>query len=285
MLLQVTEKGLYCEAGDFYVDPWQPVARAVITHAHADHARPGSKHYLCAETGEQVLRLRMGADAHIETAAFAQPILHNGVTISFPPAGHVLGSAQVRVEHSGEVWVISGDYKTEPDKTCTPFTAVPCHTFITEATFGLPIYLSQRGINLPWLVFMPSFATWLAFIVLGVVQAQVLWIILGLSIAMFASSFVMPHRPRIPDLGADGFYLRHSHSDPGVQVSPSLWLFLALQSFLAFPCLFLAVGVGCVLTCRKSGEESKIQWVWAATAFYVLGGALSMWSRMVLMNR
>lgn len=140
MLLQTDNSGLYCEAGDFYIDPWQPVERAVITHAHADHARPGSRHYLAAAEGKQVLRLRMGDEADIETAAYDQPIYHNGVKISFHPAGHVLGSAQVRVEYKGEVWVVSGDYKTEPDVTCTPFSAVPCHTFITEATFGLPIY-------------------------------------------------------------------------------------------------------------------------------------------------
>jgi putative mRNA 3-end processing factor len=139
-MLTLTDKGLYCAAGDFYIDPWQPVARAVITHAHADHARPGSRYYLAARAGEQVLRLRLGENARIETADYGRFLTLNGVRLSFHPAGHILGSAQVRVEYRGEVWVVSGDYKTEPDSTCAPFELVPCHTFITEATFGLPIY-------------------------------------------------------------------------------------------------------------------------------------------------
>jgi len=139
-LLQITASGLYCAAGNFYIDPWQPVDRAVITHAHSDHARYGSKHYLAAAPGEQVARTRLGHDARIQTLPYGEAYPVNGVTLSFHPAGHILGSAQVRVEHKGEVWVVSGDYKTEPDSTCTPFEPVRCHTFITEATFGLPIY-------------------------------------------------------------------------------------------------------------------------------------------------
>ena len=143
MLLTHTDHGLYCAAGDFFIDPWQPVARAVITHAHGDHARPGSAAYLCAAPGEGILRLRMGPEAHIETAAYGQTLRLNGVAVSFHPAGHILGSAQVRVAHGGEVWVVSGDYKTEPDPTCAPFANVAADTFITEATFGLPIYRWQ----------------------------------------------------------------------------------------------------------------------------------------------
>ena len=140
MLLTHTDHGLYCAAGDFFVDPWQPVGRAVITHAHGDHARPGSTAYLCAAPGEGILRLRMGSDAHIETLPYGATTHLNGVAVSFHPAGHILGSAQVRVAHGGETWVVSGDYKTDPDPTCAPFESVPCDTFITEATFGLPIY-------------------------------------------------------------------------------------------------------------------------------------------------
>jgi putative mRNA 3-end processing factor len=140
MLLQLTDSGLYCAAGDFYVDPWQPVRRAVVTHAHADHAHPGSQHYLGAAEGLPVLRQRLGADALISTLRYGESHQVNGVKISLHPAGHILGSAQVRMEAQGEVWVVSGDYKTEPDATCTPFELVRCHTFITEATFGLPIY-------------------------------------------------------------------------------------------------------------------------------------------------
>jgi putative mRNA 3-end processing factor len=140
MLLRLTGHGLYCEAGDFFVDPWQPVDRAVITHAHADHARWGSRRYLGSREGEGVLRTRMGADASIRTLEYGEALDVRGVRVSLHPAGHILGSAQVRVEHRGEVWVVSGDYKTEPDATCTPFEPVRCHTFITESTFGLPIY-------------------------------------------------------------------------------------------------------------------------------------------------
>jgi putative mRNA 3-end processing factor len=140
MLLRITERGLYCEAGDFFIDPWQPVDRAVITHAHGDHARWGSRVYLGSREGEAVLRTRLGPGARISSVEYGHPIDVNGVRISLHPAGHILGSAQVRVEYGGEVWVVSGDYKTEADPTCTPFEPVRCHTFVTESTFGLPIY-------------------------------------------------------------------------------------------------------------------------------------------------
>ncbi len=139
-MLRLTEQGLYCEAGNFFVDPWRPVERAVLTHAHADHARPGSRRYLAAEEGLAVLRARLGEEARIETLPYGETTDLSGVRVSFHPAGHVLGSAQVRIEHHGEVWVVSGDYKTEPDRTCRPFEPVRCHTFVTESTFGLPIY-------------------------------------------------------------------------------------------------------------------------------------------------
>lgn len=139
-LLRVTERGLYCSAGDFYIDPWQPVTRAIITHAHSDHARPGSKRYLTSTSGASLLRMRIGPVPRIVSQPFGEPLYLNGVQVSLHPAGHLLGSAQVRVEYKGEVWVVSGDYKTQPDNTCEPFEIVPCHTFITESTFGLPIY-------------------------------------------------------------------------------------------------------------------------------------------------
>lgn len=139
-LLQITARGLYCAEGDFYIDPWRRVPRAVITHAHSDHARRGSEHYLCASRGIGVLRERLGAKISVEGAQFGESIFLNGVKVSFHPAGHVLGSAQVRVEHAGQVWVVSGDYKLEPDRTCDAFEPVRCHCFITESTFGLPIY-------------------------------------------------------------------------------------------------------------------------------------------------
>jgi putative mRNA 3-end processing factor len=139
-LLQLTEDGLYCAQGDFHVDPWRPVARAVITHAHADHARWGSQRYLTSLEGQGVLRVRVGEQATIQAVAYGEPVDMQGVRVSLHPAGHILGSSQVRVEHGGRVWVVSGDYKVEPDATCTPFEPVRCHVFITESTFGLPIY-------------------------------------------------------------------------------------------------------------------------------------------------
>ncbi|MBI2772073.1 MAG: ligase-associated DNA damage response exonuclease [Burkholderiales bacterium] len=132
-------EGLYCPPGDFYIDPWRPVDRAVITHAHSDHARIGHGHYLAAGPAEGVLRVRLG-DVNLQTLPYGQRTSHNGVTVSLHPAGHVLGSAQVRLEHGGQVWVASGDYKVAPDRTCTPFEPVACDVFITESTFGLPIY-------------------------------------------------------------------------------------------------------------------------------------------------
>ncbi len=139
-MLKVTGNGLWCEAGQFYIDPWCPVDRAIITHAHSDHAHWGCKAYLCAEEGKAVLRARMGPDPLIESALWEAPVKFGDVRVSFHPAGHILGSAQVRVERDGEVWVVSGDYKLEPDRTCRSFEPVRCHTFITESTFGLPIY-------------------------------------------------------------------------------------------------------------------------------------------------
>jgi putative mRNA 3-end processing factor len=134
-----TPAGLYCEAGDFYIDPWQPVDRAILTHAHSDHASPGSKAYLCAAAGERLLRRRL-PDSAIETLEYGAVTTIGGTRVSFHPAGHILGSSQIRVEHRGEVWVASGDYKRQADPTCATFEPIRCHTFISEATFALPIY-------------------------------------------------------------------------------------------------------------------------------------------------
>jgi putative mRNA 3-end processing factor len=138
-LVVVRAEGLYCPQGDFYIDPWRPVARAVITHAHGDHARPGHAHYLAARDSAHVLETRLG-EISLQTLSYGEAIAQNGVMVSLHPAGHVLGSAQVRLEHGGEIWVVSGDYKLEADATCAPFAPVRCHTFISESTFGLPIY-------------------------------------------------------------------------------------------------------------------------------------------------
>jgi putative mRNA 3-end processing factor len=140
MLIERTDQGLYCAAGGFHLDPWTPVARAVITHAHGDHLRPGSAAYLCASPAERLVRHRLPEGAAVQTLPYGEPLTIGGVRLSFHPAGHVLGSAQVRVERGGEVWVASGDYKRASDPTCAPFEPVRCSTFITEATFALPVF-------------------------------------------------------------------------------------------------------------------------------------------------
>lgn len=139
-VLQLKPEGLYCEAGDFYVDPWRPVERAIVTHGHSDHASWGHHYYLCSKPSAPILNVRLGEEIRIQALDFGEEITIGGAKISLHPAGHILGSAQVRVEVSGEVWVVSGDYKTEADPTTEPFEPVKCHTFITETTFGLPIY-------------------------------------------------------------------------------------------------------------------------------------------------
>ena len=143
-LITLTSRGLYCQRGDFYIDPWKPVKRAVVTHAHADHTYRGNQVYLVPKEGERLSRIRIGDEAAIETLSNGETRDIDGVKVSFHPAGHILGSAQARVEFGGEVWVISGDYKLTPDPTCAPFEPVKCHHFITEATFGLPIYRWPR---------------------------------------------------------------------------------------------------------------------------------------------
>jgi len=140
-VLTMTDAGLYCPAGDFHIDPWRPVERAVVTHAHADHLRWGSKRYLVSRAGEAVTRARLGPESVVQVAEYGHSLALNRAAVSLHPAGHVLGSAQIRVEVQGEVWVVSGDYKTRgDDPTCAPFEPVRCHGFVTESTFGLPIY-------------------------------------------------------------------------------------------------------------------------------------------------
>ena len=139
-LLRLTDRGLYCEAGDFHVDAWAAVPRVVVTHAHGDHLAWGCDAYLTSSAGAAVLAARLPAGAAITPLAYGESVTMGQVRVSLHPAGHILGSSQVRLELHGEVWVVSGDYKTEPDPTCTPFEPVRCRTFITESTFGLPIY-------------------------------------------------------------------------------------------------------------------------------------------------
>lgn len=139
-LLTLSEHGLHCAAGGFYVDAWGPVDRNIVTHAHSDHARAGARRYLCAAPGRDLLGLRLGDDADIQPLAYGQSLRLGDVAVSLHPAGHILGSAQVRVEQRGQVWVVSGDYKLAPDPTCAAFEPVRCHTFLSESTFGLPVY-------------------------------------------------------------------------------------------------------------------------------------------------
>ena len=143
-LVVLRPQGLYCPPGDFFIDPWRPVDRAVITHAHADHARRGHGRYLAQHDSLGVLRARLG-DIAADGIGYGEVVEHRGVRISLHPAGHVLGSAQVRLEHGGRTWVVSGDYFTsgeagDTNATCTPFEPVRCECFVTESTFGLPIY-------------------------------------------------------------------------------------------------------------------------------------------------
>lgn len=138
--IRFTTKGIYCVPGKFYLDPWRPVDLALITHGHGDHARWGMKKYLCHEFTKPILKLRIGEDIEIQTVKYAEEILINGVKVSFFPAGHIVGSAQIKMEYKGRIIVYSGDYKVQDDGLSTPFELVKCHEFISESTFGLPIY-------------------------------------------------------------------------------------------------------------------------------------------------
>jgi putative mRNA 3-end processing factor len=139
-LLEFSDKGICCPQAQVYLDPWKPVKRALITHGHSDHARWGNEHYLCTEAAAPIIKYRLQLTDNLETIRFGETININGVNFSFHPAGHIPGSAQIRVEYKGEVWVFSGDYKLEHDGISEPFEPIKCHAFITESTFGLPIY-------------------------------------------------------------------------------------------------------------------------------------------------
>ncbi len=139
-LVTVTERGLYCPPGDFYIDPWLPVQTAVVTHGHGDHLRPGSSRYILAREGLAIAEARLQGDTGLEPLDYRSSRRIGTVRVSLHPAGHVLGSAQIRIEHEGAVWVVSGDYKRDADPTCSPFEALECDVFVSEATFALPIY-------------------------------------------------------------------------------------------------------------------------------------------------
>lgn len=139
-LIELTESGVYCPEGGFFIDPWRPVERAVITHAHFDHTRLGCGNYLATPETALLMKARLGPDLRVRTVRYGEAIDLNGVRLSLHPAGHILGSAQVRLERNGEVWVVTGDFKRDPDPTCAPFEPLRCHSLVTESTFGLPIF-------------------------------------------------------------------------------------------------------------------------------------------------
>lgn len=147
-LIEADTRGLYCEAGGFHIDPSLAVPKALITHAHAGSVRSGCDAYLCSTSCVLLLREMLGPDALIDTVRYGESLRIGDVDVSFHPAGHILGSAQIRIEYRGEVWVVSGHYKLEPDPTCAPFEPLRCNTFVTESTFGLPIYRWPSSVSI-----------------------------------------------------------------------------------------------------------------------------------------
>lgn len=142
-LLKFTEKGTYCPIADVYIDPHKPVTRALITHGHSDHAIVGHRYYLCTALTSAIIKYRLGSFIQTQIVEYGQKITINEVEFTFHPAGHIPGSAQIRIQYKGEIWVITGDYKTEADKICETYEMIPCHTLITETTFALPVYQWQ----------------------------------------------------------------------------------------------------------------------------------------------
>ena len=138
-LLAFNDKGIYCAAADVYLDPWKPVDKAIISHGHADHSRYGHKKYITHHSNVPIISHRLG-EINVTGKKWNESFTINGVKFSLHPAGHIIGSSQIRVEYKGEVWVFTGDYKTEDDGVAVPYEPVKCHTFITECTFGLPAF-------------------------------------------------------------------------------------------------------------------------------------------------
>lgn len=140
--LRPDDHGLFCEPGGFHIDPHRPVSRAVVTHGHSDHARPGNRAVLATPETIEIMKIRLGegAGGELQASAYGEKVTIGDVTLRLVPAGHVLGSAQVVLEYDGQRAVVSGDYKRRADPTCAPFEPVPCDLFVTEATFGLPVF-------------------------------------------------------------------------------------------------------------------------------------------------
>lgn len=139
-LLEFRREGIYCPKGGFFIDPFLPVDYAVITHAHGDHARWGMRHYLCHEYSEPILKIRIGPDISVQSIKYGEKIKIGEVIVSLHPAGHIIGSSQIRIEYKGQIAVCTGDYKIQDDGLSTPFEPIKCHEIVTESTFGLPIY-------------------------------------------------------------------------------------------------------------------------------------------------
>lgn len=142
-MIELTPYGLYCPMADIFIDPWRPVDKAVITHAHSDHARWGMKSYLAHIHSQEVMKLRLGSEISLQTVAYHEEVKINGVSVSLHPAGHIPGSSQIRLAYHGKIAVVSGDYKLESDGLSVPFEPVKCHEYVSECTFGLPIYKWQ----------------------------------------------------------------------------------------------------------------------------------------------
>lgn len=156
-LLEFTNKGIYCPQADVYIDPWRRTDNAIITHAHGDHIVGGCGHYLTHKHSSSLLRMRLGEQISLRSVEYGETFSIRGVKFSLHPAGHIIGSAQIRVEYNGQVWVVSGDYKLQNDSFCAPFEPVKCNVFITESTFGLPVYQWQ-----PQQIIMDEIAGWIA---------------------------------------------------------------------------------------------------------------------------
>lgn len=176
-MITLRPEGIYCERGDFYIDPWLPVTTALITHGHADHARWGMKRYLCHEHSLPLLYSRISPEIVAQGLPYGKSIRINDVNVSFHPAGHILGSAQIRLEYKGRVTVISGDYKTQDDGLCTPFEPIRCHEFVSESTFGLPIYnwMSTEQLNKQlqdWVIYNRSIGKTSVFVGYSLGKAQ-----------------------------------------------------------------------------------------------------------------
>lgn len=147
-MLTLTPQGLFCPAGGFHIDPKGKVDHAIITHAHSDHARRGAALYSCVISGVDLLKMRLGKNITVQSFAFGETFTVGGVKVSFHPAGHILGSSQVRLEYNEEIWVVTGDYKRDPDPTCEPFESVKADVLVTEATFGTPSYTWNKSADL-----------------------------------------------------------------------------------------------------------------------------------------